>query len=130
MHTRRILLAFSLAASAASVAFADLVQLDVNNASSPDRLGELTKTLSQGSYSHPDDLDIPANTSLEPKSNGSAFSYFGIITIVPKLFISTSIDVNTLSCCSLSVIILIIHYLIPNDDFYIMLLSYLYYLFL
>ena len=65
MHTRRILLAFSLAASAASVAFADLVQLDVNNASSPDRLGELTKTLSQGSYSHPDDLDIPANTSLE-----------------------------------------------------------------
>lgn len=65
MHTRRILLAFSLAASAASVAFADLVQLDVNNASSPDRLGELTKTLSQGSYSHPDDLDIPANTSLD-----------------------------------------------------------------
>ena len=65
MHTRRILLAFSLAASAASEAFADLVQLDVNNASSPDRLGELTKTLSQGSYSHPDDLDIPANTSLE-----------------------------------------------------------------
>ena len=60
MHTRRILLAFSLAASAASVAFADLVQLDVNNASSPDRLGELTRTLSQGSYSHTEDLDIPA----------------------------------------------------------------------
>ena len=60
MHSRRILLAFSLAASAASVAFADLVQLDVNNASSPDRLGELTKTLSQGSYSHTEDLDIPA----------------------------------------------------------------------
>lgn len=61
MHTRRILLAFSLAASAASVAFADLVQLDPSSASSSqDRLGELTKTLSQGSYSHTEDLDIAA----------------------------------------------------------------------
>lgn len=67
MHSRRILLAFSLAASAASVAFADLVQLDATNVSSPDRLELLTKTLSQGSYSHPDDMDIPANTQLDVK---------------------------------------------------------------
>lgn len=49
MHTRRILLAFTLAASAATAAFADLVQ------TSPDRLEQLSKTLSQGSY-NPDDL--------------------------------------------------------------------------
>ena len=67
MHSRRILLAFSLAASAASVAFADLVQLDATNVSSPDRLELLTKTLSQGSYSHPDDMDIPANTQVDVK---------------------------------------------------------------
>ena len=48
MHIRRILLAFSLAVSAASVAFADLVQLSTTN--EPDRLEELTRTLSQGSY--------------------------------------------------------------------------------
>ena len=40
MHTRRILLAFTLAASAATAAFADLVQ-------SPDRLEQLSKTLSK-----------------------------------------------------------------------------------
>ncbi|MBU3846366.1 MAG: M23 family metallopeptidase [Candidatus Acinetobacter avistercoris] len=67
MHSRRILLAFSLAASAASVAFADLVQLDATNGSSPDRLEQLTKTLSQGAYSHPDDMDIPANTQMDVK---------------------------------------------------------------
>lgn len=64
MHSRRILLAFSLAASAASVAFADLVQVTPNNLGSADRLEQLTKTLSQGSYSHPDDMDLPANTKL------------------------------------------------------------------
>ncbi len=55
MHSRRILLAFSLAASAASVAFADMVQLD----SQPDSLGQLVqtlntapgKTISSGSFS-------------------------------------------------------------------------------
>ena len=68
MHSRRILLAFSLAASAASVAFADLVQLDATNGTSaPDRLEQLSRTLSQGSYTHPDDMDIPANTQLEVK---------------------------------------------------------------
>ena len=64
MHSRRILLAFSLAASAASVAFADLVQLDASNNTSSDRLEQLSKTLSQGNYTHPDDMDIPANTQL------------------------------------------------------------------
>ena len=63
MHTRRILLAFSLAASAASVAFADLVELN-GTPSSPDRLEELTRTLAQGSYSQPDDINIPANTNV------------------------------------------------------------------
>ena len=46
MSIRRILLACSLAASAASVAFADLVQLSENKT---DRLEELTRTLAQGS---------------------------------------------------------------------------------
>ena len=65
MHSRRILLAFSLAASAASVAFADMVQLDATSGTNPDRLGELTRTLSQGSFTHPDDMDIPASTDFE-----------------------------------------------------------------
>ena len=56
MHTRRILLAFTLAASAATAAFSDLVQ-------SPDRLEQLSKTLSQGSY-NPDDLDLPASAKM------------------------------------------------------------------
>lgn len=56
MHTRRILLTFTLAASAATAAFADLVQ-------SPDRLEQLSKTLSQGSY-NPDDLDLPASAKM------------------------------------------------------------------
>ena len=65
MHSRRILLAFSLAASAASVAFADMVQLDAASGTNQDRLGELTRTLSQGSFTHPDDMDIPASTKLD-----------------------------------------------------------------
>ena len=61
MHTRRILLAFSLAASAASVAFADLVELNPNsNNVSEDRIEQLTNTLAQGSYAESDDTDIPA----------------------------------------------------------------------
>ncbi|MQW91891.1 peptidoglycan DD-metalloendopeptidase family protein [Acinetobacter wanghuae] len=63
MHMRRILLAFSFAASAASVAFADLVELDQENAST-DRIEQLTRTLAQGAYTHPDDIDIPAETKL------------------------------------------------------------------
>ncbi|HJF27005.1 MAG TPA: M23 family metallopeptidase [Acinetobacter lwoffii] len=63
MHTRRILLAFSLAASAASVAFADLVDLSQEN-SSTDRIEQLTRTLAQGAYTHPDDIDVPAQTKL------------------------------------------------------------------
>ncbi|AUX85911.1 MULTISPECIES: M23 family metallopeptidase [Acinetobacter] len=64
MHTRRILLAFSLAASAASVAFADLVQLNSNTTASPDRIEQLTQTLAQGSYAEPEDIDLPASTEL------------------------------------------------------------------
>lgn len=67
MHTRRILLAFSLAASAASVAFADLVQLNSNTTASPDRIEQLTQTLAQGSYAEPEDIDIPANTQVSVK---------------------------------------------------------------
>ncbi|APU47417.1 M23 family metallopeptidase [Acinetobacter junii] len=57
-HTRRILLAFSLAASAASVAFADYQ--NITQTTGDDRLEELSKTLAQGSYNHPDDIDLPA----------------------------------------------------------------------
>ena len=63
MHTRRILLAFSLAASAASVAFADLVELDSNGVST-DRIEQLTHTLAQGSYAESDNIDIPAETKM------------------------------------------------------------------
>ena len=67
MHTRRILLAFSLAASTASVAFADLVQLNSNTTASPDRIEQLTQTLAQGSYAEPEDIDIPASTQVSVK---------------------------------------------------------------
>lgn len=62
MHSRRILLAFSLAASAASVAFADYQTL--NSQDAPDRLEALSRTHSQGSYTHPDDLDLPASAKV------------------------------------------------------------------
>lgn len=62
MYTRRILLAFSLAASTASpLALADLVENKSNNA--PDRIEELTRTISQGSYSH-EDIDLPATAKV------------------------------------------------------------------
>ena len=69
MHTRRILLAFSLAASAASVAFADLVELNPNsnNSASVDRIEQLTRTLAQGSYAESNDIDIPADTRVNVK---------------------------------------------------------------
>ncbi len=63
MHTRRILLAFSLAASAASVAFADLVELNSNDGST-DRIEQLTRTLAQGSYAESSDLDLPAEIQM------------------------------------------------------------------
>ena len=62
MHLRRILLAFSFSASAASVAFADLVEL--NQDGSSDRIEQLTRTLAQGAYSESGDMDIPAETKL------------------------------------------------------------------
>lgn len=54
MYMRRILLACSLAASAASVAFADLVELTDQQ---PDRLEVLTRTLAQGSYVEPSSVE-------------------------------------------------------------------------
>lgn len=65
MHTRRILLAFSLAASAASVAFADYQ--NIGQATDGDRIEQLSKTLAQGSYSHPDDIDLPAVSNVSVK---------------------------------------------------------------
>ncbi len=62
MHLRRILLAFSFAASAASVAFADLVEVDPSG--SADRIEQLTRTLAQGAYTESGDIDIPAETKL------------------------------------------------------------------
>ena len=66
MHTRRILLAFSLAASAASVAFADLVELNSNDGST-DRIEQLTRTLAQGSYAESNDIDLPAEIRMSVK---------------------------------------------------------------
>ncbi|WP_273777698.1 MULTISPECIES: M23 family metallopeptidase [unclassified Acinetobacter] len=62
MHTRRILLAFSLAASAATVASADLVEVNSNTQIDP--IEELTHTIAKGSYSQPEDIDIPARTKV------------------------------------------------------------------
>ena len=63
MHTRRSLLAFSLAASAASVAFADLVELNSNDVST-DRIEQLTRTLAQGSYVESNEIDLPAEIQM------------------------------------------------------------------
>ena len=63
MHTRRILLAFSLAASAASVAFADLVELNSNDGST-DLIEQLTRTLAQGSYVESNEIDLPAEIQM------------------------------------------------------------------
>ena len=65
MHMRRILLAFSFAASAASVAFADYQ--NIGQETDGDRLEQLSKTLAQGSYSHPDDIDLPAVSNVSVK---------------------------------------------------------------
>lgn len=65
MHMRRILLAFSFAASAASVAFADYQ--NINQTSENDSLEQLSQTLAQGSYTHPDDLDLPAVSNISVK---------------------------------------------------------------
>lgn len=61
MSIRRILLACSLAASAASVAFADLVEI-----SNPevDRLEVLTRTLAQGSYVEPSTLEESSSVEM------------------------------------------------------------------
>ncbi|QIO07710.1 M23 family metallopeptidase [Acinetobacter lanii] len=97
MHTRRILLAFSLAASAASVAFADLVQLDASNinTASPDRLELLTKTLSQGSYSHPDDMDIPADTTFNTNIRKSTPTELNNASLAAKYGTSKSYSSNS-----------------------------------
>ncbi len=56
MYTRRILLALTLTAAAATSASAELIE-------TPDRLEQLSKTLAQGSY-NPDDLDLPASAKM------------------------------------------------------------------
>lgn len=62
MYLRRIFLGCSLVASLTSSAFADYQTLDRSDES--DRLESLSRTLSQGSYSHPDDLDLPASARM------------------------------------------------------------------
>ncbi|AOA59652.1 M23 family metallopeptidase [Acinetobacter larvae] len=75
MHFRRILLAFSLASSAASVAFADLVQINQpHQQNQSDRLEALTKSLQQPSNIHIRDSKEPIeinNDSLAKKYSGS-----------------------------------------------------------
>lgn len=67
MQVRRILIAFSVAVSAASLAYADLVQANSTQNNSPDRLEQLTRTLAQGSYAESQDIDVPANTQMSVK---------------------------------------------------------------
>jgi murein DD-endopeptidase MepM/ murein hydrolase activator NlpD len=68
MHFRRVIFIASVVASAASVAYADLIQNGTQvQTHSEDRLEQLTRTLAQGSYSESQDLDIPANTQMNVK---------------------------------------------------------------
>ena len=47
---------------------ADLVELNPNSSNaSEDRIEQLTNTLAQGSYSHPDDIDLPAVSNVSVK---------------------------------------------------------------
>lgn len=71
MHTRRIFLALSLAASAVSVAFADYQSLNQPE-QSQDRLEQLSRTLSQGSYAEVDSIEMLANTVIEQKIEDKA----------------------------------------------------------
>ncbi len=66
MVKHRILLAFTLAACTAPAAFADLVQRDGSANANPDRLEQLSQTLSQGSYTAPSDYS-KANTQVNVK---------------------------------------------------------------
>ena len=61
MHICRFLLAVGMTA-ATTVAIADYQELNTNT---PDRLGDLVGTLSKGSYSHIDDMDIPATSEIQ-----------------------------------------------------------------
>lgn len=65
MHSRRILLAFSLAASVASVAFADYQ--NINQVTENDSIEQLSKSLVQGSYTQPEDMDLPAISNVSVK---------------------------------------------------------------
>lgn len=67
MYIRRFLLAVSIATTT-TVAIADYQELNTNE---PDRLGLLTQTLGQGSYSHYDDMDIPATSEVQTSQRGS-----------------------------------------------------------
>lgn len=69
MHFKRILFTFSLVITTTSAAFADLIQLDrtTQQASSPDRLELLTKTLAQGAYIEPQQEEQTANTQMSVK---------------------------------------------------------------
>ena len=71
MHIRRILLAFSLAATTASVAFADLIEITANQVAQEDRIEQLTRTLSQGAYSVAADTQVEDTASASPSVNVS-----------------------------------------------------------
>lgn len=68
MHMRHFVLAVTMATTA-SVAVADHQELNINK---PDGVGQtLANTLSQGSYSHPEDMDIPASAEVQTAQRGS-----------------------------------------------------------
>ena len=67
MHLKRIVFAITVAVSATSLAFADLVQVNTTQNNSSDRLEQLTRTLAQGSYTEAEDVDVPANTQISVK---------------------------------------------------------------
>jgi murein DD-endopeptidase MepM/ murein hydrolase activator NlpD len=67
MLTRRIIFAFSIAVSAATTSFADLVELNSTKNQSVDRLEQLTRTLAQNSYQ--EEETAPAKVSVTLRNN-------------------------------------------------------------
>lgn len=65
MLTRRLVLSFSIAASAASITYADLIETTPAYAASQDRLEELTKTLAQGNSDAADAMQLDDAASIK-----------------------------------------------------------------
>ena len=70
MHMHRFLLALTVSSMTMSAAFADYQELNTNQ---PDQLGQLIAgTITQGSYSHTDNMDIPASSNVQTATRSAS----------------------------------------------------------